>query len=315
MGLAILYGGFRFAPGEEILTTSHDHYVTDKSLDFAAARTGAVIRRIDMYEDPASATAAHMVDQVKDNLTHNTRLVAITYVHSGTGVKTPIRQIASMIRDMNQTRDTVDRIYLSVDGVHGFGVENITMQDLDCDFFSAGTHKWMFGPRGTGILFARKDAWHMITSVIPSFEDAPYLQWMGLVPPGDPTFADLCTPGGFHSFEHRWALNEAFDFMLTIGKERVEKRTHALSALLKDGLSQISHVRLVTPRNAEVSAGINCFEVEGMSPESVVKKLRSKKIISSQAPYKTSFVRLTPCITNTEGEVLACLKALETIRE
>jgi selenocysteine lyase/cysteine desulfurase len=138
---------------------------------------------------------------------------------------------------------------------------------------------------------------------------------MGLVPPGDPTFADLCTPGGFHSFEHRWALNEAFDFMLTIGKERVEKRTHALSALLKDGLSQISHVRLVTPRNAEVSAGINCFEVEGMSPESVVKKLRSKKIISSQAPYKTSFVRLTPCITNTEGEVLACLKALETIRE
>ena len=30
------------------------------------------------------------------------------------------------------------------------------------------------------------------------------------------------TPGGYHSFEHRWALGEAFRFHLAIGKQRVD---------------------------------------------------------------------------------------------
>ncbi|HET6550614.1 MAG TPA: hypothetical protein VFG79_19270 [Solirubrobacter sp.] len=60
--------------------------------------------------------------------------------------------------------------------------------------FLAGTHKWLGGPRGTGLIWTR--AWDRIASVIPTFT------------PGGP--GALHTPGGYHSFEHRWALAQAF---------------------------------------------------------------------------------------------------------
>jgi selenocysteine lyase/cysteine desulfurase len=189
------------------------------------------------------------------------------------------------------------------------------MADLGCDFFVAGTHKWIFGPRGTGVFFARKDAWDMITPIIPSFEDSTYYDWMGVKPMDSFSFSDLCSPGGFHSFEHRWALPEAFNFHLTIGKAKVQERSHKLSTLVKDGLATIKHIRLITPRDESLSAGINCFEIQGMKPDDAVKKLAAKNIITSASPYKTSYVRLTPNILNSEDEVATCLREIERIKE
>jgi selenocysteine lyase/cysteine desulfurase len=313
MGLSVIYHGFRFNPGDEILTTTHDHYVTEKNLEFASARSGAVIKRTALYDDPSEANAGEMVERLRKNISSKTRLVAITHVHSGTGVKTPVSLIGAMINEENQKRSSLSRIYFSVDGVHGFGVENSSMKSLGCDFFSAGTHKWMFGPRGTGIVYAKKDAWDMISPVIPPFELKPYLQWAGFLPAGEITFAEMCTPGGFHSFEHRWSLNEAFNFMSSIGKEKIQQRTHELATMMKEGLSQIKHVNLITPLSQELSSGINCFEIKDMDSIEAVKKLHTRKLIASFSPYSKLYVRLTPCILNTEEEVKASIGIVEKI--
>jgi selenocysteine lyase/cysteine desulfurase len=315
MGLAMLYSGLKLKPGQEILTTTHDHYATEKSLEYAALKNGASIKRVSLYTDPAKASVDEMVDILKRGISANTKIVAITFVHSCTGVKTPVKEIATMVKDQNSKRAEADRIYLCVDGVHGFGIENVSMKDLGCDFFAAGTHKWIFGPRGTGVLYAKKDAWNMVAPIIPSFEFNAYGSWLDLFPSDKLTYADLCSPGGFHSFEHRWSLGEAFQFQLNIGKKRVTERSHQLSSKLKQGLSKISHIKMITPAGEEVSAGINCFEVEGMKPDDVVKKLLSKNIIASASPYKISYVRLTPSIINTEAEVDICLRKLEQIKE
>lgn len=66
--------------------------------------------------------------------------------------------------------------------------------------------------------------------------------------------------------------------------------------------------------SASLSSGINCFEVDGLTPEEVVKKLTAKKIISSFSPYAVSYARLTPNIANTEEEVNKCIDALEKIK-
>ena len=64
-------------------------------------------------------------------------------------MKLPIRAIADAIAEVNNGRTAADRIYFCVYGVHGFGIDDISMAALGCDFFAAGTHKWIFGPRGT----------------------------------------------------------------------------------------------------------------------------------------------------------------------
>lgn len=149
---------------------------------------------------------------------------------------------------------------------------------------------------------------------IPPFSFEGYGQWLGLVPEGRINFNDLCSPGGFHSFEHRWALNTAFEFQMKIGKAKVAERTHQLSTMLKDGLSQIKHVKLYTPASPDLSAGINCFDVEGVKSAEVVKKLHDDHhIIASTTPYRTSYARLTPSIVNTEEEVKLCIRAIENI--
>ncbi len=315
MGLAMLYSGLKLTPANEILTTTHDHYATEKALEYAVAKTGASIKRVSLYTDPSKASVDEMVSVLKKGITPKTKIVAITFVHSCTGVKTPVKQIAAMIKEQNGKRAETDRIYLCVDGVHGFGIENVSMRELDCDFFAAGTHKWIFGPRGTGVLYGKKDAWNMIAPIIPSFEYNTYGAWLNLFPADQLTYADLCSPGGFHSFEHRWALGDAFQFQLNIGKARVTERSHQLSTRLKEGLAKISHIKITTPASEEVSAGINCFEVDGMKNLDVVKKLLTKRIIASESPYIKSYVRLTPSIVNTEEEVDICLRELERIKE
>jgi selenocysteine lyase/cysteine desulfurase len=60
-----------------------------------------------------------------------------------------------------------------VDAVHGLGVEAEAATELGCDVFIAGCHKWLLGPRGTGIVWAHPRAHGAISPTIPSFTVPP----------------------------------------------------------------------------------------------------------------------------------------------
>jgi selenocysteine lyase/cysteine desulfurase len=312
MGLATLYSGLPLRPGDEVLTTLHDHYSTHESLRFATERSGASLRKVALYDNPAQATVGGMASAIEHAIAPATRYVAITWVHSSTGVKTPVREIADVVARANAARPAQTHILLCVDGVHGFGIENVTMADLGCDFFVAGTHKWIFGPRGTGVIWGRPELWPTLRPTIPSFSNAPFMAWMQGAPPV-PITADAMSPGGFHSFEHRWALGEAFEFHLQIGKDKVAGRIHELNRQCKTGLAGMKHVTLHTPLADEVSAGIITFEVAGMKPEDVVKRLQEKRIVASTTPYLPSYARLAPGLLNSPEEVETVLREIRAL--
>jgi len=312
MGLGLVYGGFRAGPGEEIVTSSHGHFSTLEALRLRATRDGVAVRIVDLYADPAQVSVDEVVGKLRAAVTPQTRLVAITWVHSSTGVKMPVRAMADALAEVNAERAPEDRVLLSVDGVHGFGIDAVTMSDLGCDIFIAGCHKWLCGPRGTGIVWARPEAWRRITSTIPAFEADPFGAFLrGELPTG--YRGPMNTPGGFHSFEHRWALPEAFALQAQIGRERIQGRIAALSTRLKDGLRELPKLRLHTPLDPALSAGINCFEVEGMTPPQVVHALIEKKIIASDSPYRVSYARLAPSLLNDEAEVDAAVAAVAAL--
>jgi selenocysteine lyase/cysteine desulfurase len=123
----------------------------------------------------------------------------------------------------------------------------------------------------------------------------------------------MMTPGGYHSFEHRWALAEAFDFHRQIGKARVEARIHELNQQCKEGLGSMGHVTLHTPRARELSAGIISFEVAGLTPAEVVARLHAKRIHAKVSPYRPTYARLAPAILNSAEEVEAALRAVRAL--
>ena len=290
MGLGLLYNGIKLREDQEILTSEHDHYATHQSLRFRAERTGAKFNKVTLYEDGAKASVDEIVSAVAGGLTPRTRVVALTWVHSCSGVKLPLRQIADAIAEANKDRDPEDRAIFCVDGVHGLGVEDMTIPQMGCDFFAAGAHKWILSPRGTGILWGREELWDQVVGTIPPFG------------PHEPA-GSLQTPGGFHSFEHRWAANEGFNLHMRIGKRKIHDRLHALNRRIREGLAPMKHVIPHTPMSDELSAGIVCFDVKGMEPEQVVERLHAKRIIASESPYTPSCARLAASIWNTEEEI------------
>ena len=177
------------------------------------------------------------------------------------------------------------------------------MPELGCDFFVAGCHKWIFGPRGTGLVWGRAEAWPEATATIPTFQEEAYGIWMGRLPARDLPVAVAMTPGGFQSFEHRWALDEAFRLHRAIGKPRVAARIRELNTRLKDGLAAMLHVTLHTPRDEKLSAGIVCFEVAGLEPFDFARRLYERGIVASVTPYRTLYARLAPSLLTSAEDV------------
>jgi selenocysteine lyase/cysteine desulfurase len=304
MGLGLLYGGLALGEGDEVVTTTHDFYSTHEALRLRALRTDARVRRIRLYQNARTASVDEIVSAVKRGITPKTRALAVTWVHSSTGVKLPIRAIADALPQ---------HVLLCVDGVHGFGVEAATPKELGCDFLVSGCHKWLFGPRGTGVIWGRTSAWNAVTPTIPTFDGRAFQPWMENRAPDLPRAAAM-TPGGFHSFEHRWALADAFEFRRKIGRARAASRTHALAQRLKNGLAEIKRVRLVTPQSTTLSAGLVCFEVVGEEPFQFVDRLFARsRIVASVTPYANRYVRFGPSILNTPGEVDGAIRAVASL--
>jgi isopenicillin-N epimerase len=313
MGLGLLYGGLEVGPGQEILTTEHDFYSTHESLRLRGERDGVKVRRVRLYDEPAQASEDEIVSRLAAAVRPETRVVAVTWVHSGTGVKLPVAAIASALADRRQG-DASERLLLCVDAVHALGAEEMTFDDLGADFVVSGCHKWLFGPRGTGIVWGADDAWAACTATIPSFTDNEELfAWIESRAPSKPTSALTMTPGGFHSFEHRWALAEAFDFQRTVGMETVAKRTRELAGKLKEGLASMSGVTLHTPNDEAVSAGLVTFEVDGQRPDQVVGALREKGIVATVTPYAAEYVRLGTSVLVSEDDVDVALREVAAL--
>lgn len=318
MGLAFIYQGLPLKTGDEVLTTAHDHFVHHECIRLAASRAGASVRKIALYEDaqPISPISEdQIVDRIVKAIVPKTRAIGITWVHSGTGVKLPVRCIGDAIAKINAGRGNADRLILIVDGVHGFGVEDESVARLGCDFFAAGTHKWIFGPRGTGILWGRVEAWKQMRPIFPQVDFASFMGWMQGKPPASPVGMNAAgvAPGGFHAFEYEWALPAAFAFHQRIGRSKVAARIHQLNDQCKEGLAKMPHIRLITPRESNLSAGIICFGVNGMKPEQAVERLLARRILASQSPYAVPYVRVAPSLLNSPEEVETTLREIRAL--
>jgi len=310
MGLGTFYGGLVLREGHELLTTTHDHIVTHLALEQRATRGGHAVRKVALYDDPARADATQIAERLAAAITAKTRIVAVTWVHSGTGVKLPIAALAEVVARANRGRAEADRALLVVDGVHGLGVEDVTLDALGCDAFISGCHKWIFGPRGTGLMWARPHAWAATSPTIPSMDP----MWRKGAPQAMPAAAFM-TPGGFHSFDHRWSLAPAFELHRRIGKPQVAARIHELNRRGKEALAKLPRVKVHTPMSDELSAGIICFDVDGLTPDQVVERLWAAKIVASRTPgfYVPAHARLAPSLLTLEADVDRAVAAVAAL--
>ena len=314
MGLGLVYTGIRLSAGQELLTSEHDFYATHEALRMRAARDGVGVRRVKLYDYAGTASVDQIVTRLGEAITPGTRAVALTWVHSGTGVKLPVAELVAEIRSRAMTLG-IERPLLCLDGVHGSGVEDTSPAELGCDFLITGAHKWLFGRRGTGFVWASTQSWAELDLSIPSFAPGVVGAYIQNLDPVGVAPGAAATPGGYKAFEHRWALAEAFAFHQALGRDRVAARTRGLATQLKQGLAQLGGVRVVTPMDPELSAGIVCLAIEDASIFELPAVLRERHgLVASVTPYSLPHLRLGPSIVTSPDDVEAAVRAIDKVR-
>ena len=294
MGLGIVLGGLRLGPRDEILLSAHEHLSARAAAAFAARRSGATVRQVTLYPPraPERATAEGIVGAIERAVTPATRVVVVTWVHSSSGIRVPLRDVA---------RAVGGRALVVVDAAHALGTGRLAVEDTGCDVLVAGTHKWLAGPRGTGIAWAGERAWERIEPATASFR-------------GQGSAGARMTPGGYHAFEHRWALAEAFALHERIGPARIGRRIDALAARLRTGLRGIPGVTVHAPDDPALHSGVVTFSVRDAPASPVVGRLeREHDVLASVTPYDVQLARLGTSWINTPREVDRAVAAVRAL--
>ena len=144
---------------------------------------------------------------------------------------------------------------------------------------------------GEAVLCSRSEELKYVSPSVPTFSEAT-------------SFATIMTPGGYHAFEHRWAVDEAFKLHLQLGKAEVQARIHQLNGYLKQRLREHANIELVTPLDPQFSAGFTFFRVKDQDSDAVAAYLMQNRVICDAVSRDVGpVIRTAPGLLNNEAEV------------
>jgi selenocysteine lyase/cysteine desulfurase len=280
--LEILLMGMDLKPGDEIITTTQDYPRMITTLKQRELREGLKLNLIKIPLAPANVD--DIATAFERAVTPKTKLILISHQINLTGQINPVKKVCEMARARG--------IETIVDGAHSFAQFDFKRDDLGCDYFGTSLHKWIYAPKGTGMLYVKKDK---IPKVWP------------LMAADDKQRTDIrkYEEIGTHSAAMRLAIGEAILFHNAIGGKRKEERLRYLSRYWMNNLKAIPKVGFNTSFDPKQSCAIANFKIDGVDPVALGSYLMSKhKIFTTPIVHEEfSGIRITPNVYTTLWEL------------
>jgi cysteine desulfurase / selenocysteine lyase len=236
-GVNIVANGFPLKQGDEIITTTHEHVGNQLTWIALERRRGTVMK----FFEPSVQSQQDNLDRIEKLITPRTRLISIPHVVTTTGLIMPVKEIARLAQSKN--------VWLFVDGAQTAGMLSFNLHDLGCDAWATSGHKWLMGPKETGLLYVRKE---MLDTISPKYLGAYSSGAKGF----DFEKGTMSLNATAQRYEYgtvsiplRVGLGAAVDFVLRIGIDNVWKRDQSLSTRLHNGLRAIPGVKVLSPEN------------------------------------------------------------------
>jgi isopenicillin-N epimerase len=280
--LEILLMGMDLKSGDEILTTTQDYPRMLTTLRQRELREGLKLNLIKVPIAPKDVN--DIANAYEKAVTPRTKLILISHQINLTGQITPVKKVCDMARARG--------IETIVDGAHSFAQFDFRRETLGCDYFGTSLHKWLYAPKGTGMLYVRREkipkVWPLMASEDKQRSDIRKFEEIGT-----------------HSAAMRLAIGEAVLFHNAIGGKRKEERLRFLSRYWMNNLKAVPKVGFNTSFDPAQSCAIANFKIDGVDPVQLGGYLMSKHKIFTTPIVHAEFtgIRITPNVYTTMWEL------------
>src|SRR6266699_5801426 len=218
--LETLLLGMDLRSGDEILTTTQDYGRMLTTIRQREQREGVKLNLIKIPIPPKNIQ--EITGAFEQAITPRTRLIQIAHQINITGQITPVKAVCEMARARG--------IETIVDGAHSFAQFYFKQSDLGCDYFGTSLHKWLYAPKGTGMLYVKRDkiekVWPLMAAESKQASDIRKFEEIGT-----------------HSAAPKLAIGEALVFHNGIGGKRKEARLRYLSRYWMNRLKAVPKIR------------------------------------------------------------------------
>lgn len=241
----IIHGGFPLVEGDEVILWNQNHPSNNVAWHIRAQRFKFKVVTVDLPANPKDGD--ELIAAFLAAVGEKTKLLTFTDISNVSGLRLPSRELCAAARRKNPD------LHIHIDGAQSWGAVDTDLKAIDCDSYSSSSHKWLMGPKETGLLYVK-------AARVPEI-------WPGVVSYTWGHEADEVPAGAlkFESLSQRndaglAAIGTAVDVHDRVGAEVVEARIAFLAGELKQKL-KAAGARLVTPEAADLSAGVVIMEV------------------------------------------------------
>lgn len=301
-GVNIVCNGLPLKAGDEVITSTHEHVGNTIAWLARQRRDGIGIR---VFE-PSTTAAAENVERIRALINRRTRLLSVSHVTTATGQVLPVKEIGRLAAEHG--------LWYFLDGAQAAGQVPLDVHDIGCHAYATSGHKWLLGPKGTGLLYVRRDALDLIEA-----------KWVGAH--SNHGAFDMATGQfAFDPTAQRYeygtvsvalfhGLGVALQFLLDLSMERVWARDHALGARLIAGLQGVG-AEVVSPLHPDEHSAMVSFRVAGIDRSQLQTYLAEKYRIRSRGIYEGGFdaVRVSPHVFSSAADVDRVVEAVAALR-
>lgn len=279
-GMNAVAQGMRLKAGDRIIVTDQEHGGGLLGWEYFAKYYGIAIDKLVIPRGENNAEA--ILDRTRKLIQKNTKLISASHVFSSTGLRMPIAEISALARSKG--------ILCVVDGAQSVGAIKVNVKELGCHAYATSGHKWLMGPKGTGILYIAKDAQSIIRPM--QFEESYN------------TYSD---GNGVVNLACILGLAKAIEYLESVGIEKVEAHDLSLRNRLYDKLKNVRNLTIVSPPAGPLASPmLACLLPDPIKNTTVVQTLLNKHKISIRPTHKEfgfNGIRFCTHIFNTEKEV------------
>ncbi len=212
--------GLSFRPGDRILTTDHEHPAGRMGWDWVARRYGVEVDTLAI--SPGERDPETIVAQFAAAIRPETRILSFSHILFTTGVQLPAAELCALARERG--------CIAIVDGAQSAGAMPVDVKAMGCHAYAASGHKWLMGPKGTGLLYLDPEMAELL--------DALPLQAGRSANSNSTGIGNIA---GMHG------LGAAIDYVQALGPASIEAHNLSLRQELHDALAQMPEIAVPAP--------------------------------------------------------------------